>query len=184
MSFVDVKNLTVTYLGRATPFLTIDRLQLRRGESVLVVGKSGSGKSTLVNVINGVIPHMISAKVEGDISVMGFDPRVTPIYEMSKRVGTLLQDPESQVFHHLVKDEVAFGPENYALPRTEILERIEEASRVTGIYDLLERETSTLSGGELQRTVLASVLALRPEALIMDEPRQVLTLRVRRRSWV
>ncbi|BCS93319.1 ABC transporter ATP-binding protein [Metallosphaera javensis (ex Sakai et al. 2022)] len=170
MNFVEVRDLRVTYLGRGEPSLQVDGLEIREGESVLVLGKSGSGKSTLVNVLNGVIPGLISARVEGEVSVFGRDPRRTPVHEMATLVGTLLQDPEAQVFHHLVRDEIAFGPENFALSRKEIEGRVEESARVTGVSHLLSRETSTLSGGELQRTVLASVLALQPRALILDEP--------------
>ncbi len=168
--FVRIRDLKVTYLGRARPSLQVDSLEIKEGESVLVLGKSGSGKSTLVNSLNGVIPNLISAKVEGEITVFGRDPRKTPVHEMARLVGTLLQDPEAQVFHHLVRDEIAFGPENFSLPREEILSRVEESARVTGVSHLMMRETSSLSGGELQRTVLASVLALRPRALILDEP--------------
>ncbi|MEM3915360.1 MAG: ATP-binding cassette domain-containing protein [Metallosphaera sp.] len=170
MKFVEVSNLRVTYLGRTRPSLEVEELAIDEGESVLVLGKSGSGKSTLVNVLNGVIPHMISARVEGEIRVFGKDPRKTPVHEMSHLVGTLLQDPEAQIFHHIVRDELAFAPENYCFPRDEILSRVNEASKIVGVTHLMERETSTLSGGELQRVVLGSVLTLKPKSLILDEP--------------
>ncbi|MBP1358163.1 MAG: ATP-binding cassette domain-containing protein, partial [Sulfolobus sp.] len=170
MVFLEVKNLEVTYLGSPSPALYVEEFSVEEGESVLIVGKSGSGKSTLINVLNGVIPHMINAEVKGEVNVGGKDPRHTPIHEMSKVVGTLLQDPESQVFNYMVIDEIAFGPENFMLPKDEIEKRVMMASKVTGVTHLLKREVNTLSGGELQRVALASILALEPKALILDEP--------------
>ncbi|WP_338602306.1 ATP-binding cassette domain-containing protein [Sulfolobus tengchongensis] len=170
MKFVEIRDLQVTYLGKDKPSLVIDKLDIEEGESVLVTGKSGSGKSTLTSVINGVIPHLINAEIKGEVKVFGLDVKVTPIHEISKYVGTLLQDPDTQAFNYTVIDEVAFGVENYMISRDEMVKRIEEAMKVTGITHLKDREINTLSGGELQRTILASVLAMRPKALILDEP--------------
>jgi ATPase components of various ABC-type transport systems, contain duplicated ATPase len=166
--FIEVKDLEVSFEGKLT--LRVDRFSVEEGESVLIVGKSGSGKSTLINCINGVLVHASSANVKGQIKVYGRDVMETPIYELSEVVGTLLQNPEEQVFNSTVEDEVAFGPENLNLPREEIMERVEESMKVTGITSLRERDVDTLSGGEMQMTILASVLALRPKALILDEP--------------
>lgn len=170
MNFLEIKNLQVTYSGNLKPTLFIVEFHVEEGEAVLIVGKSGSGKSTLVNVVNGVIPHMIQAEVKGEINVNGKDPRKTPIHGMSKIVGTLLQDPETQVFNYKVIDEIAFGPENFMLPKDEIQRRVIEAAKITGVTHLLDRDINTLSGGELQRVALASILALKPKALILDEP--------------
>ncbi|QKQ99001.1 ATP-binding cassette domain-containing protein [Metallosphaera tengchongensis] len=197
MKFVEMENLSVTYPGRGKPSLRVDRLEIEEGESVLVVGKSGSGKSTLVNAINGVIPNLIRAEVSGEVLVYGLDVDRTPLREISSVVGTLLQDPESQVFNFRVVDEVAFGPENLMLPRDEISRRVQDAMRFTGISHLAEMDVRSLSGGELQRTALASILSLNPKALILDEPtsnidplgtRQIFTLlkafREERRSMI
>jgi len=170
VNVIELRNVEVVYTGRAKPSLVVDDFHVEEGESVLIVGKSGSGKSTLVNVINGVIPNMISANVKGEINVFGKDPRKTPIFEIAKEVGTVLQDPEMQVFNHKVIDEIAFGPENLMLPPEEIMNRVIEASKIAGVHELLDMETNKLSGGELQRTVIASVLAMNPKALILDEP--------------
>jgi len=170
VNVIELRNVEVVYTGRAKPSLVVDDFHVEEGESVLIAGKSGSGKSTLVNVINGVIPNMISANVKGEINVFGKDPRRTPIFEIAKEVGTVLQDPEMQVFNHKVIDEIAFGPENLMLSPEEITNRVIEASKITGVHELLDVETNKLSGGELQRTVIASVLAMNPKALILDEP--------------
>ena len=170
MNVIELRNVEVVYTGRAKPSLVVHDFHVEEGESILIVGKSGSGKSTLVNVINGVIPNMISANVKGEINVFGKDPRKTPIFDIAKEVGTVLQDPEMQVFNHKVIDEIAFGPENLMLPPEEIMNRVIETSKITGVHELLDMETIQLSGGELQRTVIASVLAMNPKALILDEP--------------
>ncbi|EWG07950.1 MAG: ABC transporter [Candidatus Aramenus sulfurataquae] len=170
MYAVEIKGLSFSYLGSSKPSITVDELYIEEGESVLVVGKSGSGKSTLVNCINGVIPHMISGELRGEVVVMGNKVKETPMSKLSTVVGTVLQDPESQVVNYLVEEEVAFGPENLGLPPEEVKERVSEALRIAGIEHLAKRETTNLSGGELQRTVLASVLAMRPKVLILDEP--------------
>ncbi len=170
MYAVEIKGLSFSYIGSSKPSIVVDELYIEEGESVLVVGKSGSGKSTLVNCINGVVPHMISGELKGEVAVMGNRVKDTPLSRLSTVVGTVLQDPESQVVNYLVEEEVAFGPENLALPPEEVKERVSEAMRIAGIEHLAKRETTTLSGGELQRTVLASVLAMRPKVLILDEP--------------
>jgi len=170
MNAIEVKNLEVIYQGRASPSLKVDEFFVEEGESVLIVGKSGSGKSTLVNVFNGVIPNMITADVKGEVSVFGKDPRKTPIHELSRYIGTVLQDPEMQTFNYTVEDEIAFGPENLMLNEEEIRKRVENSAKIAGVYHLLDHDIITLSGGELQRSVIASVLAMEPKALILDEP--------------
>ena len=170
MKFVEIENLKVTYLGKDKPSLVVDKLTIEEGEAVLITGKSGGGKTTLVSVINGVIPHLIRAEVEGKVKVFGLDVFSSELPQISKYVGTLLQDPDTQAFNYRVIDEVAFGLENYMIPRDEMIKRIEESMKITGIYHLRNREINTLSGGELQRVILASVLAMRPKALILDEP--------------
>ncbi|WP_432518240.1 ABC transporter ATP-binding protein [Saccharolobus islandicus] len=170
MKFVEIRDLQVIYMGKDKPSIVVDKLDIEEGESVLITGRSGSGKSTLVSVINGVIPHLINAEIKGEVRVFGFDVKSTPIHEISKYVGTLLQDPDTQAFNYTIIDEVAFGVENYMISRDEMIERVEESMKICGISHLRDREINTLSGGELQRTILASVLAMRPKALILDEP--------------
>lgn len=176
-SVVEVKNLVYAYTGAEYVAIKVHDFRIRDGEAVLIVGKSGSGKSTLVNCINGVIPHIFPGDVAdlnpvntGQVSVLGQDVATTKLAKMSSLVGTLLQDPETQVLNYRVQEEVAFGPENLCLPRDEIAARVDEATKTVGLEPLLEKETYTLSGGELQRVALAGVLAMRPKILIFDEP--------------
>lgn len=168
--FVKIEGLKVFYPGMDSPSLTIDNLEIKEGEFVLITGKSGSGKSTLLNLLNGVIPHFVEATVEGKVYVFDREVQKSSIAEISSLIGTLLQDPDSQILNYKVIDEIAFGMENLKLEREEIRKRIFEVCKEVDICNLLERETSKLSGGEKQRVVLASILAMRPKALILDEP--------------
>ena len=167
---VDVKGLVYSYIDGGRPVLAVDSFRVEDGEVALVIGKSGGGKSTLVNCFNGVIPHIFKGSDPTGVTVYGNVVRDTPLPKLSAAVGTLLQDPETQVLNYTVEEEIAFGPENLCLPREEIQRRVDDAISVTDIANLRERETYVLSGGELQRVALAAVLAMKPKMLIMDEP--------------
>jgi energy-coupling factor transport system ATP-binding protein len=167
---VDVKGLVFNYVGVGKPVLTVDSFHVVDGEVALIIGKSGGGKSTLVNCFNGVIPHIFKGNDPGGVVVYGHVVKETPLPKLSTMVGTLLQDPETQVLNYTVEEEIAFGPENLMTPPEEIRERVDQAIATTGIENIRDRETSVLSGGELQRVALAAVLAMHPKMLIMDEP--------------
>ena len=167
---VEVHDLVFNYVGVGKPVITVDSFHVDDGEVALVIGKSGGGKSTLVNCFNGVIPHIFKGNDPDGVTVYGNVVRETPLPKLSSMVGTLLQDPETQVVNYTVEEEIAFGPENLCLPTEEIRKRVEDAISTTDIEHLRERETFVLSGGELQRVALAAVLAMKPKLLIMDEP--------------
>ncbi|MEM3350861.1 MAG: ABC transporter ATP-binding protein [Saccharolobus sp.] len=170
MSFLLMSDVEVSYPESDHVALKIDKLKIDEGESVLITGKSGSGKSTLVNLITGIIPKLIEADVKGEIRVFGRNISEYSLAKLSTLVCYLFQDPESQILNYYVRDEIAFGLENLNYPKEEILKRIEKYSNVIGISHLLNRETFYLSGGEKQRVVLASILAVEPRAIILDEP--------------
>ena len=167
---VEIQNLSFNYVGDGKPVLTVDEFHVEEGEAVLVIGKSGGGKSTLVNCVNGVIPHVFKGNDPAGVTVYGNVVKTTPLPKLSTMIGTLLQDPETQVLNYTVEEEVAFGPENLCLPAEEIRQRVDEAMETTGIDGLRGRETYLLSGGELQRVALAAVLSMKPKLIIMDEP--------------
>ncbi len=167
---VQVHNLAFNYVGVGRPVLTVDSFHVDDGEVILIIGKSGGGKSTLVNCFNGVIPHIFHGNNPGGVVVYGHVVKETPLPKLSVMVGTLLQDPETQVLNYTVEEEVAFGPENLRLPPEEIRRRVDDAIATTDIEGLRNRETYVLSGGELQRVALAAVLAMKTKMLIMDEP--------------
>ncbi len=167
---VQIQNLTFKYPGGEKPVLENLSLNIGRNEFVLLVGPSGCGKTTLVNCINGIIPHVIEEEMGGKVIVEGLDTRETPLSVLSQHVGTVFQNPDDQIFNLTVEEEVAFGPENLALPTGEIRKRVDDALRSVGIEHLRDREIATLSGGQKQRVAIASILAMKPKILILDEP--------------
>lgn len=141
-------------------------LRVGAGERVLLLGPSGAGKSTLLAALAGVLGEGDDGETTGELLVDGGPPAAA-----RGRAGLVLQDPESQVVLSRVGDEVAFGPENLGVPRDEILRRIPEALAAVGLGGLpLAHPTTRMSGGQKQRLALASVLALRPGLLLLDEP--------------
>jgi energy-coupling factor transport system ATP-binding protein len=167
---LEIHNLSVRYLRRTEQSLRDVSLQVDPGEILLIAGASGSGKTTLMRAVNGLIPRTYRAEVFGSISVFGKPVHKLSMAQLSQQVGTLLQDPERQIVASHVISEVAFGMENLALPRQEILTRIDEILAYLGISHLRDRETFQLSGGEKQKVALAGVLAMRPRILLLDEP--------------
>ena len=170
MNAIEIENLEFRYLGSKKVALTIPFFSVSEGESVLITGKSGSGKSTLVQCINGIIPHIINGSRKGEVYIFKEPISKTRVPDISRVVGTLLQDPERQIMNYKVEEEIAFGPENFNLDRGVILQRMEDVIDAVGIGLLRGRETTKLSGGEMQRVALASVLSMDPRILILDEP--------------
>jgi energy-coupling factor transport system ATP-binding protein len=145
-------------------------LEISEGEFVAVTGPSGCGKSTLAMAIGGYIPHVLEGNLEGCVRVAGRRTDETSLAELSTLVGIVQQDPESQLCTLTVDDEVAFGPENLALPPTEIRERVRGSLAMVNATYLRGRDIYELSGGEKQRVAIASILAMQPRVLILDEP--------------
>ena len=169
-AFAEVAGLTIRHIGRRRPALRELSLRWERGERLLLLGPSGSGKSTLALCLDGVIPHAIEVHWEsGSIHVDGADARATGLAALSATVGVLFQDPETQLVMLDIDDEIAFGLENHGLPRAAMAERISAARVATGL-DAVSVPIAALSGGMKQRLALASILALRPHGLVLDEP--------------
>jgi energy-coupling factor transport system ATP-binding protein len=145
-------------------------LDLEPGEVVALFGPSGSGKSTLLRALAGLVPHFHGGRFSGRVEVAGLDTRRVRPAELAGTVATLFQDPEDQVVFTRVCAEVVFGLENLGTPPAEIKSRALEALTAVGAAELADRPVAELSGGELQRVCLASVLALRPRLLLLDEP--------------
>ncbi|MEM0146637.1 MAG: energy-coupling factor transporter ATPase [Conexivisphaerales archaeon] len=174
MKAVEIKNLKISYGMEKEPALEGINLDIEEGEFVLLVGRTGSGKSTLLNAINGVIPHVIEANVEGTINVFGIDSQTTEMKDIAKMVGTVYQVPEDQIFALVVEDDIAFGPENMAVSPSEISSRVEWALKEVNLLNERRSPTFLLSGGQKQRLVIGGALAMRPKLLILDEPTSML----------
>jgi len=136
----------------------------------LVVGGSGGGKSTLLRILDGLVPQFHGGRISGSATVAGLDLFRTPIPRMAQRVGLVFQDVETQSVYGTVEREIAFGLENAAMPRVQMHERVDEVLAELCIEHLRGRRLATLSGGERQRVQLASVLAMRPVLVALDEP--------------
>jgi energy-coupling factor transport system ATP-binding protein len=160
------------YAGYANPVLHEIDLTLADGEIVGVVGANESGKSTLCLVASGLAPGSIGGSLTGRLVIDGTDMSGRPLYELSTRVGIGFQNPATQLsgVSGSVFEEVALGPMNLGLPARETVARTKAALATLGIEDLREREPRRLSGGQAQLVVIASLLAMRPAHLVLDEP--------------
>jgi energy-coupling factor transporter ATPase len=170
MAIIETKNLTYTYPGGTKPSIRDVSIKIEKGEFTLITGPSGCGKTTLCRCFNGLIPHFYQGEINGEITISGLKASEHPIQELAKHVGLVFQDPENQLFALSVEKDVAFGMENLGVPRGEMRKRVDWALKLAGIYDLRERPPHELSGGQQQRAAIASVLAMQPEVIVLDEP--------------
>ncbi|AIF69016.1 cobalt ABC transporter ATPase [Palaeococcus pacificus DY20341] len=170
MALIRVEDLSFKYLGSEDYSLKGINLKVKKGEFLGILGASGSGKSTLCLTFNGIIPHSISGEFEGNVYVKGYNTKDTSVAELSTLVGLILQNPDSQLFNMTVEEEVAFGLENLGLDVEEIKRRIKWALKLAGLEGLENEFPPNLSGGQKQRLAIASVLAMKPEVLVLDEP--------------
>ncbi len=169
MATARLERLTYWYPGAAAPALDDVRLTLSDGVT-LVAGPSGGGKSTLLRVLNGLVPHFHGGRIKGSAEVAGHDIVATPTRVLARTVGFVFQDPELQAVYDTVEREVAFGLENMGMPSHAMRSRVDEALADAGADHLANRRIRTLSGGERQRVALASVLAMQPRLVVLDEP--------------
>ena len=167
---IKIQDLQYKYRGQKVQALEDINLEMERAEFLVLMGPSEAGKSTLAATINGLIPHFHIGKMKGDVIVLGRNTREKTVAQMAEVVGMVFQDFEAQLFSTNVELEVAFGPENFLVEREEIKRRIDENLNYVGLDAFRRRPPATLSGGQKQKLAIASVLALKPTILVMDEP--------------
>jgi energy-coupling factor transporter ATPase len=170
MAIIETTNLTYTYPGGTKPSISDVSIRIEKGEFTLITGPSGCGKTTLCRCFNGLIPHFYQGEMKGEITVAGLNISEHPTYELAKHLGLVFQNPENQLFALSVEKDVAFGLENLGVSREEMRKNVDWALQLTGIDDLRERAPHELSGGQQQRVAIASVLAMKPEVIVLDEP--------------
>jgi len=168
----DIKfnQVSFSYVGSETPALDEINLEIKPGEIVLITGPAGSGKTTLCSCINGLIPHYHEGELTGEVTIGTYDTKNVRVGGLASIVGMVFQDPESQLVTSSVADEIAFGPENFGIPREKINKRVAKALDATRMTGYEDREPHTLSGGEQQACVIAATYSMHPEIYVLDEP--------------
>jgi energy-coupling factor transport system ATP-binding protein len=169
ISLFEIENLTYFYPDSRLPALKNINLSLEKEEFLLVVGGSGSGKSTLARLLAGLVPDYYGGRICGRVLFQD-KPLQEGRRSLGAQVGIVFQDPEKQLVLTSVEAEIAFGLENLGLPQQEMLRRVAEVMSFLNLSPLKEEFTANLSGGQKQKVALASVLAMKPRVLILDEP--------------
>ncbi len=167
---IKIEGLTFTYAAGSKPALSDINLEIKRGEYLGIMGLNGAGKTTLGLSINGIVPQSTMGFYEGKVTVEGLDTSTTPVREMARTVGIVFDNPEFQMSQVSAAEEVALGLENLGVPTEEMPPRVSAALATVGLPGFEERSPMGLSGGQQQRLAIASVLAMHPRILFMDEP--------------
>jgi energy-coupling factor transport system ATP-binding protein len=175
-----MRDVEMTYPTRDTPALRVASIDIEAGSHVVVIGMSGSGKSTLLDVITGVAPSVTGGHCRGVVRV-----GVEEVQQLQHAhpIAAVFQEPEAQIFVGMVAEEIAFGLRQAQLPAMVIAQRVRTVLAELGISHLARRDCATLSGGELQRVLLAAALALQPSVLVLDEPTSQIDAASERRFW-
>ena len=167
---IEIRDFTFQYREGASPVVEGINLSIPDGAFVGITGAAGSGKSTLTYALNGIIPHCYPGDFYGSVVVDGMDTCEVALTDVSRVVGSVCQDVDSQFVTSVVEDEVLYGLENFGVPRDEMEQRVAQALADMGIADLRDRVISSLSGGQKQKVAIASILAMAPKVLVLDEP--------------
>ncbi|MFW9915275.1 MAG: ABC transporter ATP-binding protein [Candidatus Thorarchaeota archaeon] len=167
---MELSDVTFQYPGQQKPSIINLSCEFREKECVLIAGPSGSGKTTLARILGGFIPKLIPGRFSGIYRIENKSSKELSVAEISLCIGLVQQDPEGQFVTMFGGDEVAFGPENLLLPREIVQKRVETSLRKVGALDLIQRELFALSGGEQQKIAMASIFAMNPKMLLLDEP--------------
>ncbi len=172
MALINIENLKYRYPGYEQLALDDISLTIERGEFIGICGRNGAGKSTLSQAIIGLVPQFYKGAYGGRVEVGGILAEKKPVYEMCEKVGLIFQNPFTQLTgaRDTVYGEIAFGLQNLAIERDEMHRRIETVMKQLDIWEYKDRNPFDLSGGQMQRVAIASVLVMQPEIIILDEP--------------
>ena len=167
---ITFENFSFQYFSQAEPTLHDINLTIYEGEKVLLVGPSGSGKSTLGHCINGLIPFSYRGEMKGSVKVAGLETREGNLFELSKKVGTVLQDSDGQFIGLTVGEDIAFSLENDRVEEKEMKETVQKVADMVDMGKLLKSSPFELSGGQKQRVAFAGVMVDDVDVLLFDEP--------------
>ena len=166
---LDVRGLAFAYPDGHQALFGVD-LHVHAGERVALLGPNGAGKTTLVHHLNGILGGGSGGRGQGSVAVSGLPVEKGNLREIRRRVGVVFQDPDDQLFLGSVRDDVAFGPANLGLRGAELDRRVEDALAKVGMEEYVDRPPHHLSYGQRRRVAVATVLAMEPEILVLDEP--------------
>lgn len=167
---IEFKDFTFQYFSQAEPTLYNINLNIYPGEKILIIGPSGSGKSTLGHCLNGLIPFSYNGEINGSLKIDGKDTKDLDIFRLSKTVGTVLQDSDSQFVGLTVGEDIAFALENDNIEQNIMKERVKSVAKMVGMDEFLSSSPFELSGGQKQRTSLGGVMIDDVDILLFDEP--------------
>lgn len=170
MGLIDINNVEYMYRDQESKALSGVDLSIEKGEFISIIGSNGSGKSTLAKLLN-----VLLVPTQGEVIVKGMDTR-NPEYtwEIRQKVGMVFQNPDNQLVATTVEDDVAFGPENLALPSKQIRKRVDDSLKMVGMEGYQSHPPHKLSGGQKQRIAIAGIIAMLPECIVLDEPTAML----------
>ena len=171
---VVVSDLWWKYRGTKDWALKGVDFEVKKGEFVTIMGPTNAGKTTLGLCLNGLIDRSVPGEIKGTVTVAGMNTRENEVADISKKVGLVFQDPECQFISMSVEEDIAFGLINLGVPLEEIRKRTESVVKLVELEGYLKKPPQELSGGEKQRAAIASVLAMSPEILVLDEPDSML----------
>lgn len=172
MYIIEVDDLVYKYRDEQTETIALDHIsfKIEKGEYVAILGHNGSGKSTLARHMNALV-----RPTSGNVLINGMNTKEEDLlWEIRKTCQMVFQNPDNQIVSTIVEDEIAFGPENLGLPREEIRRRVDYVLDLVGMTDYIHKVPAQLSGGQKQRIAIASVLTMKPDVIVFDEPTAML----------
>jgi cobalt transport protein ATP-binding subunit len=162
---IEISDLVFRYVPGGPEVLRGLNVRIEAGEFVALIGQNGAGKTTLAKHFNGLLKPS-----SGTVRVLGRDTRTAPVADLARTVGYVYQNPDHQIFAQRVRTEAAFGPRNLGLGQAEVDRRVDEALALVGLQDLADEFAFSLGRGQRQKLAVASVLAMEPPILVVDEP--------------